>query len=305
MIAHAGIDHAAIGVAAATVVGVYGLAWRHHPSTRRLWCWIAGVALVVVASSPWMERLAEETFAGHMVQHLVVIIGAAPLLVLARPVHTMVRAGWIPLTRTGRIVGAAWHRWAALVGPALFVVVLFATHLTSVYDRALDDRLLHEVEHAAYLAAACAMWSAALGVGRSTAVARVGGVFGVIAGGAFLGIILLAAAEPLMPTYEARLGTQDALDDQRTAAAIMWVTGMLTTAAAAVRRRLAVGLGRGADRSSGRGPRRRDGHPAAAARRSTVASEPPVTATAVTGVPSASRMCHVPSTSSGNSAAVT
>ena len=32
-----------------------------------------------------------------------------------------------------------------------------------------------------------------------------------------------------MPTYEARLGAADALDDQRSAAAIMWVTGMLTT----------------------------------------------------------------------------
>jgi putative membrane protein len=73
------------------------------------------------------------------------------------------------------------------------------------------------------------MWSAVLGVGRSTAVARIGGVFGVIAGSAFLGVILLAATEPLMPTYEARLGTVGALDDQRAAAAIMWVTGMFTT----------------------------------------------------------------------------
>ena len=32
-----------------------------------------------------------------------------------------------------------------------------------------------------------------------------------------------------MPTYEARLGVDGALDDQRSAAAIMWVTGMLTT----------------------------------------------------------------------------
>ena len=54
-------------------------------------------------------------------------------------------------------------------------------------------------------------------------------MFGVIAGSAFLGVILLAATEPLMPTYDARLGADRALDDQRTAAAIMWVTGMLTT----------------------------------------------------------------------------
>ena len=54
-------------------------------------------------------------------------------------------------------------------------------------------------------------------------------MFGVIAGGALLGMILLAATEPLMPTYAARLGADRALDDQRAAAAIMWVTGMFTT----------------------------------------------------------------------------
>ena len=229
MIAHSGVDHVAIGVAAALAICVYGLAWLHHPVAARLWCWVGGVALVVLASTPWMEQLADESFTGHMVQHLVVIIGAAPLLVLARPVRTLLRAGWIPTTSAGRAIGALWHRYAAAVGPALFVVVLFVTHLTSIYDRALDDRLLHELEHAAYLLAACSMWSAVLGVGRATAVARIGGVFGVIAGGAFLGLILLAATEPLMPTYEARLGTAEALDDQRTAAAIMWVTGMFTT----------------------------------------------------------------------------
>ena len=41
-------------------------------------------------------------------------------------------------------------------------------------------------------------------------------------------MILLTAPEPLIETYAARLGP-DALDDQRRAAALMWVSGMLTT----------------------------------------------------------------------------
>ena len=76
--------------------------------------------------------------------------------------------------------------------------MLFATHLTSIYDRALDHRVLHEAEHAAYLLGAVAMWAAVLGVGRSAAVARIGSVFGVIAGGALLGMILLSATAPLI-----------------------------------------------------------------------------------------------------------
>jgi putative membrane protein len=231
VIAHTGVDHVAVGVAGAVVVAGYGMAWLRlpHPSTLRLWSWIGGVALVVVASLPFMETLAQESFSGHMVQHLVVIIGAAPLLVLARPVHTLLTVGWIPATATGRRVGVLWHRWSPAIGPGLFVVVMFATHLTPIYDDALDNRWLHESEHAAYLLSACAMWAAVVGVRRTGAAARVGAVFGVIALSSFLGLILMAAARPLMPTYEQRLGFDDALSDQGSAAAIMWVSGLLTT----------------------------------------------------------------------------
>ena len=231
MIAHSGADHLAIGLGGAVAVAVYSAAWLGDPRrvAWRLWSWTAGIVLLVVASMPAFERLAQERFTGHMVQHLLVIIGAAPLLVLARPLHTAMAARWMPATALGRRIGAAWHRTGPLLGPAMFVVVLFATHLTSVYDRALDHRVLHEAEHAAYLIGAVAMWAAVLGVGRSAAVARIGSVFGVIAGGALLGMILLSATAPLIPTYEARLGSEAALDDQRAAAAIMWVTGMLTT----------------------------------------------------------------------------
>jgi putative membrane protein len=57
----------------------------------------------------------------------------------------------------------------------------------------------------------------------------VGAAFGVGVAGALLGMILLSASEPLIPTYEARLGAARALSDQRTAAALMWIGGMLTT----------------------------------------------------------------------------
>lgn len=231
VLAHSGVDHVAIGILAAALVAGYGLAWLRtpHPSTARLSAWIAGVLLIVVASLPFMERVAQRTFAGHMVQHLVVIIGAAPLLVVARPVHTMLLAGWLPTTAWGRRIGARWHRAAPLLGPGLFVVVLFVTHLTTIYDDALANRWLHEAEHAGYLLSACAMWAAVMGVGQVGAVARIGSVFGVIAGSAFLAVVLMASTEPLMPTYAARLGADAALDDQRMAAAIMWVSGMLTT----------------------------------------------------------------------------
>jgi putative membrane protein len=231
ILAHTGVDHVGIAVAGMGAVAVYGLAWLRQPHSAgwRLWAWTAGVGAIVLASSPWLESAAERTFTGHMLQHLLVIAVAAPLLVIAEPLHTMVRAGWIPMTASGRRLGAAWHRAGPLVGPLAFVAVLFVTHLTSVYDRALHDRWVHELEHVAYLLGAVLAWTAVIGGRRATSVARVGAVFGIGVAGAVLGMALLSAREPLIPTYAARLGAAEALSDQRAAAALMWVTGMTTT----------------------------------------------------------------------------
>jgi putative membrane protein len=241
VLGHSGIDHVAIGAGGAALIAAYGAAWLRQPRTVRsgtgtpgasgwrLWAWAAGVALAVVASTPMVERLAEESFTGHMVQHLIVIVLAAPLLVVAQPLQTLVRSGAVPTTRIGRWAGAAWRRYAPVVGPLLFVGILFVTHLTSIYDRALGDRIVHELEHGGYLLGAVLTWTAVLGIGRAGGAARVGAVFGVGVGGALLGMILLSATEPLVPTYEVRLGAARALSDQRSAAALMWVSGMATT----------------------------------------------------------------------------
>jgi putative membrane protein len=229
--AHTGIDHVGIAVAGMAAVAVYGLAWirRPHATGWHLWAWTAGIGAIVLASSPWLESAADRSFTGHMLQHLLVIAVSAPLLVLAEPLQTMMRAGWVPTSAAGRRLGATWHRAGPLVGPLAFVAVLFATHLTSIYDRALHDRWIHEFEHVAYLLGAVLAWAAVIGGLRATSVARVGAVFGIGVGGAVLGMALLSAREPLIPTYAARLGTAEALSDQRAAAALMWVTGMTTT----------------------------------------------------------------------------
>ena len=68
-------------------------------------------------------------------------------------------------------------------------------------------------------------------------------------------MILLSATEPLVPTYEARLGAARALTDQRTAAALMWVGGMVTTVPLLVIAVWRWAADRGTDRPPLRGPR--------------------------------------------------
>lgn len=231
MLAHDGIDHVALGAVAAALVGVYGVAWLRAGATdgRRLAAWIVGVAVVLVASMPLMEDMAGRTFTGHMVQHLLVIVVAAPVLVFAEPLTVLHRSGLVQPGPLGRRVGRWWRRWAPVVAPAVFVGVLVSTHLSGIYDAALGNRLLHELEHAGYLTGALLVWAAVLGRRRVLGIGRIGVAFAVTVGGALLGMILISAPDPLMTTYVDRLGESAALDDQRRAAALMWVTGMLTS----------------------------------------------------------------------------
>jgi putative membrane protein len=235
LLAHSDVPfHVSIGFGAALAVALYGWAWWRGAGTSwRLGAWTGGVAVLVVASTPWFESAARRSFTGHMAQHVLVIVVAAPLLVLAAPLRMVGRAVHTPIGpfgRVGRRAGAAWRHAAPVMAPLLFLGVLFATHLTSIYDRAIGDRLIHEIEHAAYLVAALLLWTAVTVTGRAGAAAgRVGGVFGVIAGSALLAMVLMSSGRPLITSYEASLGATEALADQRTAAAIMWVSGMAVT----------------------------------------------------------------------------
>lgn len=231
VLAHTGADHAAFVILGVGAIGAYVVAWRALPTRVwwRLGAWLTAVAAVLIASSPPFERLAERSFTGHMVQHLVVILIAAPACVIAHPITIGLRAGVLPAGSFGRRLGREWQRVAPIVGPALLIAVLYATHLTALYDDALGNRWIHEFEHAAYLGAAVAAWSALLASRRVLAPARIAGVFAIIASSALLAVIIMTANSPLIATYAARLGTADAIDDQRSAAALMWVSGMATT----------------------------------------------------------------------------
>jgi putative membrane protein len=136
--------------------------------------------------------------------------------------------GWSRSTRRRR--AASWWRSAGpWLAPALFLVTLYVTHLTDIYDAALRNPLLHDVEHLAYVGTACALWSVATSRGRASSPRRVGAVFAVIGGSALLWVVVLSATTPLVPTYARELGVEAAIDDQRGAASLMWVGGMAVT----------------------------------------------------------------------------
>lgn len=234
MIAHSGVAaHLTVAGIAVAMTAAYGWGWVRSRSTGigRLAAWGAGMLAVVVATLPPVERLAADSFTGHMVQHLILIVVAPPLLVAARPVRVLAarRPSWLTSTAVERRSVRSLHRWGTVAAPVLFLGVLFATHLTGVYDLALRSRWVHDLEHVAYLGSAIGLWAVVLAPNRARATGRVGTAFAVIAGSAALGVVLTSADRPLIATYARRLGTTDALTDQRLAASLMWVGGMASS----------------------------------------------------------------------------
>ncbi len=234
MIAHTNpVAHGLLVAACAVALALYGAAWLSTPrrSTQRLWSWAGGLLAAAAATAPTVEEWASSSFTGHMVQHLVMIVIAAPLLVLARPASTVL-SRWSPAWthwRHRRTLAVWWRRSGPVLAAAFFLVTLYVTHLTGIYDAALGNQFLHHLEHVAYVVAACGLWSAVAATGRSGSPQRIGAVFGVIGGSALLGVVLLSASTPLIPTYARELGEASALDDQRAAASLMWVGGMAIT----------------------------------------------------------------------------
>lgn len=226
VVGHAG---AALAAVLAVVVVTLGELRRPEPSVRRLVAWTAGIVTLLAATNPWLEARADETFTAHMLQHLAIVIVAAPLLVAGEPFVAISRR----LPRTAERTIRPWRRRLRRVPPvvpaAAFVGVLVLTHLTPVYDAALGSTWIHEAEHLGYLLTACALWASIRHASRVNSAPAVFAVLGVIAGTAIVSTALLSAPSPLVDTYADRAGDASALSDQRVAAATMWISGMLVT----------------------------------------------------------------------------
>ena len=158
----------ALGLLAALLVGALRLGVAALPAAPTSAGWRpgrAGSALVLVASLPFMERLAEESFTGHMVQHLVVIVLAAPLLVLAEPIAPLTRSGTRARRpprgrRLGRVV-AAWARRRRAAGVRRPCCSSPTSRRSTT--RRCTAAGVHELEHAGYLLGAVLTWAAVLG----------------------------------------------------------------------------------------------------------------------------------------------
>jgi putative membrane protein len=236
-----------VGVSAAAYgTGLRSL-WRASPG-RGVGRWRAAgfgvglMALLVALASP-LDTAADERLSAHMVQHLILIVAAAPLLVMGRP--GVVALAALPPRGRRRI-----HRLAAgrmvrsgllvlttpVVAWLVHVSLLWAWHVPGAYQAALNHRPVHWLEHATMLGTAVLFWAVALEPGARRRLARGGDVAFLLAAwlatGA-LGAVLTFATGPIYPGYAAASAGADPLRDQQLAGLLMWIPGGLVYLGAA------------------------------------------------------------------------
>lgn len=222
-------------------VGVVATAWLYGRAARRTrgwprgrsWCFGGGLVAVLVALSGPPAVYDGALFSVHMVQHLLLTLAGAPLLVFGAPVTLALRAG-TPTWR--RRLSCVLHSRAArvaghpLAGWTVFGVFMWASHYSPLYDAALDDEVLHALEHLLYLGAGILFWVPVAGVDpapRLSRPLRVAYLLAALPVQSFLGLAVYSADVPLYRHYATleREWGPAALDDQRSAALVMWIGG--------------------------------------------------------------------------------
>jgi cytochrome c oxidase assembly factor CtaG len=196
----------------------------------------AGLTTLAVALLSPLNALAQALFSAHMVQHLLMIVVAAPLLVMGAPLLPFI---WSLPKSTRQAVGQGWKRapliqqgghtlTQPLVVWVLYTVTLWAWHLPALYQAALEKVWVHEVEHLAFLGTALLFWWLVIqptGRRRLDYGAGILFIFTAALHNGALGALLAFARTPLYPIYTSSVAgwNMSLLEDQQLAGLIMWI----------------------------------------------------------------------------------
>jgi putative membrane protein len=118
----------------------------------RMWCFAAGLAVLVMAVSPPVLGLADSRFAAHMAEHLLIADVAALLLVLGLTGPLLAPLLRIRAVDRLRVLG---HPVAAV---ALWTANLYLWHLPFAYEAALRHENVHVVQHLLFLLLGMNLW---------------------------------------------------------------------------------------------------------------------------------------------------
>jgi cytochrome c oxidase assembly factor CtaG len=233
-------------LATTSVLYLRGWLVLHRTTPRRFPPWrllafVAGVATLWFAIASPLDSLASLLLSAHMVQHLLLLSVAPPLILLGAPFLPVLRGlprsfardgvgpflVWPPLRRCASALTHPVVGWLAMA------VTLLAWHVPASFELALRSPGWHKTEHACFFLAALLFWWPVVLPFPSRRLWPLWTVPAYLLAADLLNTLLSAiltlSEHVLYPTYAAapRLFGTSALSDQATAGVIMWVPGSL------------------------------------------------------------------------------
>ena len=232
----------------ALLMGLYlrGLyVWRERSRPHPWWrtaCYLLGVGVLLAAVETPLDALAEHHFSMHMIQHELLIMFAAPLILLGAPTTPVLRGlprsfrrNYVrPIVRRPEayaLYRAATHPLTVIVA---FTALMWAWHLApGWYDAALEDGVIHDLQHASFMAGALLVWWNIIDPAplrsRIGYITRMGMLLAVSTPKSFLGALITFNEQTLYGFYDEvePILELTPLEDQEIGGLIMWVPSQM------------------------------------------------------------------------------
>jgi putative membrane protein len=195
--------------------------------------WV-GWALLVVSVLPPIDHVAVDLLSVHMVQHGLMMILGAPLVMAGRPLPVVLVALPVRLSAAAAaalqspVIARSWRlATTPLIAWLLHGLAIWVWHLPRLYEAAVVDEMMHAAQHAAFVGTAMLFWWGLLQgrYGRAGYGAAVFYTFATAVHTGALGALMTFARRPLYGIYATRaaLRGSDPVADQQLAGLLMWV----------------------------------------------------------------------------------
>ena len=204
-------------------------------SGRRHLLFLSGWLVLSVALLPPVDSLSSQLFSAHMVQHELMILLAAPLLIFSQPAALLIggmpnllRKTFIWILRRKKTVMLKRFLILPLVAWLIHAVALWAWHVPGLFQASLRSDLVHTLQHVSFFASALLFWWAcSANRYREASVAVY--LFTTAAHASLLGALLTFSNIVWYPLYldTAPAWGLTALQDQQLGGLIMWIPGGL------------------------------------------------------------------------------
>jgi putative membrane protein len=192
--------------------------------------WFALVAALISPLHEWSETL----FSAHMIQHELLMLVAAPGLVLGKPIVAILKA--LPRSQVRALlrlaaIGSVRAAWRFITSPlvawVIHLVALWMWHVPVLFRAALHDEAIHAVQHLGFLLSALLFWWAILDRSRGAmdSGAAVLFLFTTALHSGLLGAMITLSDDVLYAddTTAAEAWGLTAIEDQQLGGLIMWV----------------------------------------------------------------------------------